>query len=90
MTPEKLLVECDDGIRLSLQGSIKPIERTDEIAKAGLCAGLQATRSNLESRQLDDPKAAERVIKALDQRRKYESRLDGSPSYPQVVHNDNL
>ena len=78
MTPEELLVECDERICSPLQGSVKPIERTDEITKVGLCAGLQEICRHLESRQLDDPKAAECVMEALGQRRQHHSRLSGA------------
>ena len=52
-----------------LPGKVEPIESRNEIAGTGARTGFQATGRHLEPGQRDGLKAAERVIKALDQRR---------------------
>ena len=69
MIPKHLPVKGDEGIRSRLQGSVEPVERGDEIAKAGSWVATQAICRYLDRRQIDDSKAAKGVIEALDQRR---------------------
>ena len=83
MPPQKLLVECDERICSPLQGSVKPVETRDEIASVRSCPGLQEISRHLESRQLDDPKAAECIIETLNQRRQHHSRVDEASAYPE-------
>ena len=77
MAPKQLVVNGDERICSRLRGSVEPIEPRNEIANAGSCARLQGTRRHLEPRQLDDPKAAERVIETLNQRRQHDSWIYG-------------
>ena len=80
LAPDQLLVKGDDRICSRLLGSVEPIEPRDEIIKAGSRAGIQVNCRHLEPSQFDGPKAAERVIEALDQRRKRHRWFDGAMS----------
>ena len=82
MSPEQLLVEGDERIRSPLRGKVEPVEPGDETVGRGPCAGVQAVCRHLEPGQLDCPKAAERVMEALDQRRQHHSRFEGALTYP--------
>ncbi len=69
MASEQLVVKGDESFCSPLQDSIEPIEPREEIVSTGSSLGLQVMASHLEPRQLHDPKAAKRVIKALYQSR---------------------
>ena len=67
------------------QGGGEPISHRAKIAaRAGSCAGVQATCRHLDPRQLNVSKAAERVIEALDQRRQRHRWLAGALASPET------